>query len=92
MTTNIRIRRVHELGLKSARMRAEAFARSLREELQIDYEWSGNRLVFKRVGAAGTFDVGADFIDLDIVLGLPLSFMAGAIEKNINERLDAALS
>jgi len=90
--TNICIKRTHELGLKTARARAEEFARSLREELQIDYEWDDNRLVFKRVGAAGTLDVGADFVDLNIALGLALSFLSGTIERNVNERLDAALS
>jgi len=89
--TNICIKRTHELGLEKARGRAEEFARSLREELQIDYEWDGNRLVFQRTGASGILDVGDDFIDLDIELGIALWFLSGTIEKDVNERLDTAL-
>jgi len=89
---NIRIRRTHRLGVEKAQAQVEAFARLLKEELQIDYEWDGNRLMFKRVGASGTLEVGADSLDLDIELGLSLSLLAGTIEKDINKKLDAALN
>jgi len=88
---NIRIKRTHQLGTEKARAQVEAFARSLKEELQIDYEWDGNRLTFKRTGVSGTLEVGADSLDLDIDLGLSLSLLAGAIEKDINKKLDGAL-
>jgi len=88
---NIRIKRTHTLGIENARTQVEAFARSLKEELQIDYERDGNRLMFKRIGASGTLEVGADSLDLDITLDLPLSLLAGIIEKDINKKLDDAL-
>jgi len=88
---NIRIKRIHALGTENARAQVEAFAQSLKEELQIDYAWDGNRLIFKRVGASGTLEVGADSLDLDIELGLSLSLLAGSIERDINKRLDDAL-
>jgi len=88
---NIRIKRTHGLGVENARTQVEAFAQSLKEELQIDYEWNGNRLMFRRIGASGTLEVGADALDLDIELGIALSLLAGTIEKDINKKLDAAL-
>jgi putative polyhydroxyalkanoate system protein len=88
---NIHIERDHHLGLDNARAQVEELARSLREELQADYEWRGNRLVFERPGASGTIDVGPDHIDLDVELGLALSMIKGVIEERINRRLDAAL-
>ncbi|WP_133511333.1 polyhydroxyalkanoic acid system family protein [Candidatus Thiosymbion oneisti] len=88
---NIRIQRTHKLGTEKARVQVEAFARSLKEELQIDYEWDGNRLIFKRTGASGSLEVGVDSLELDIELGLSLSLLAGTIEKDINKKLDAAL-
>ncbi|WP_089728598.1 polyhydroxyalkanoic acid system family protein [Candidatus Thiosymbion oneisti] len=88
---NIRIKRTHQLGTEKARVQVEAFARSLKEELQIDYEWDGNRLIFKRTGASGSLEVGVDSLELDIELGLSLSLLAGTIEKDINKKLDAAL-
>jgi len=89
---NIRIKRTHKLGTDNARAQVEAFARSLKEELQIDYEWNGNRLMFKRIGASGTLEVSADSLDLDIELGMALSLLAGSIEQDINKKLDDALS
>ncbi len=88
---NIRIKRAHALGIEKARVQVETFARSLKEELQIDCEWNGNRLMFRRVGASGTLEVGADFLDLDIELGMALSLLAVTIEKDINKKLDDAL-
>jgi len=88
---NIRIKRTHRFGLDDARARVEVFAQSLREELQIDYAWDGNRLTFKRTSASGAIEIGADSIDLEVELGIAFWLLAGTIEKNINERLDNAL-
>ena len=89
--TKIRITRPHRLGLEAARARAEEFTRTLSKELQLDYKWDGDRLTFERTGASGTLTIDASAIDLDIALGLPLSLLAGTIEKTIQERLDSAL-
>jgi len=67
---NIRIKRTHRFGLNDARARVEVFAQSLREELQIDYAWDGNRLTFKRTSASGAIEIGADSIDLEVELGI----------------------
>jgi putative polyhydroxyalkanoate system protein len=88
---NIRIKRSHRLGLDNARSEVEKIAKSLKSDLQADYQWSGNKLLFKRSGASGTIDVGGNYIDLDIKLGLLLSPMKGQIESSINQKLDAAL-
>jgi putative polyhydroxyalkanoate system protein len=89
---NIRIKRNHDLGIENARAAVEKLAQALRSELQADYTWSDNTLVFNRLGASGTIDVGDNYIDLDIRLGMPLSLMKGVIEDSINNRLDVALS
>jgi len=88
---NIHIEKDHHLGLENARAQVEELARSLKNELQADYEWKGNRLVFERSGASGTIDVGPDHIDLNIELGLAFSMIKGVIEERINRRLDAAV-
>jgi len=89
---NIHIKRTHNLGLDNARTEVEKIAQSLKSEIQADYAWSGNRLQFRRSGASGTIDVGADFIDMDIRLGMAFSMLKGKIEERINNKLDAALS
>jgi putative polyhydroxyalkanoate system protein len=87
---NIHIEKDHQLGIENARVQVEELARSLKDELQIDFEWKDNRLVFERLGASGTIDVGADHIDIDVELGLALSMIRGVIEERINQRLEAA--
>jgi len=89
---DIHIERTHNLGLEKARIQVEALAQSLGEELQADYEWNGNTLIFKRPGASGTIDVGADYINVVIELGMSLSLFGFAIEESVNKRLDALLS
>jgi putative polyhydroxyalkanoate system protein len=89
---NIRIKRNHTLGIEDARTEVEKIAESLKSEIQADYTWSGNKLLFQRSGASGTIDVGADYIDLDVKLGMALSLLKGTIEESINNKLDAALS
>ncbi|MCG6859939.1 MAG: polyhydroxyalkanoic acid system family protein [Chromatiaceae bacterium] len=88
---NIHIERSHNLGLEDARSKVEQLAESLKEDLQIDYEWSGDRLVFERFGASGSIVVSADKIDLDIELGMVLALMKDNIEEGVNRRLDAVL-
>jgi putative polyhydroxyalkanoate system protein len=88
---NIHIKRNHRLGIENARAEVEKLAQSLRADLQVDYAWTGNTLEFTRLGASGTIDVGADYIDLEIDLQIPLSLMKIAIEQSINNRLDAAI-
>jgi len=89
---NIHIKRTHNLGIDNARTAVEKLAQTLKSELQADYTWSGDKLLFKRSGASGTIDVGSDYIDLDIRLSMALSLMKGKIEDTINTKLDSALS
>jgi len=89
---NIHIKRMHTLGVETARLEVEKLAQTLKSELQTEYKWSGDKLLFKRSGASGIIDVGADYIDLDIKLGMALSIMKGKIEETINDKLDSALS
>jgi len=89
---NIHIKRTHNLGIDNARTAVEKLAQTLKSELQADFKWSGDKLLFKRSGASGTIDVGSDYIDLDIRLGMALSLMKGKIEDTINTKLDSALS
>ena len=89
--TNIHIERTHNLGVDKARAQVETLAQSLRDELQADYAWNGNTLTFNRPGASGTIDVGVDYIDVDIEIGMSLLLLRYAIENSVNKRLDALL-
>jgi len=89
--SNIRIRRTHQLGLAGAKTQMQAIAEDLKQKLSADYVWRGDKLLFNRSGASGTIDVGEDYIELDIKLGMALSLMKGRIEDEINTKLDAAV-
>lgn len=88
----IRIQRSHKLSPDQAKARVEAVARDLKKELSMEYAWRGDRLVFKRSGAAGVIDLPEGVVDLKIELGMMLTPMKGKIEQSIKDRLDLALA
>jgi len=90
--STIRIRRQHALGRATARQRVEALAQTLHEKLDADYNWQGDRLLFKRSGASGAIDVSDDSIDVQVDLKLLLRPMKGSIQQTIEEYLDRELA
>ena len=90
--SNIHIKHKHALSSEEAHRRVEEIAKGLKEEYKMDYIWKGDRLLFKRSGAAGSLDLGQDFIELDIKLGMALAPLKGKIEKTIKKSIAAELS
>ena len=90
--SNIHVKYKHSLSPQETRKRVEEIAKGLKKEYKIDYAWKGDRLMFKRSGAAGNVDLGDGFIELNIKLGLMLSPMKGKIEESIKKNLDLALN
>ena len=89
---NIHIKRSHKLTREEARARVEEIAKDLKKKLDAKYAWKGDSLQFKRTGASGSIDVGKDFIDINIELGMLLSPMKGKIEQSIREHMKVALA
>lgn len=90
--SNIHVKHKHSLNPDEARKRVEEIAKELKKEYKIDYAWKGDRLLFKRTGAAGKLDLGDGFIDLDIKLGMVLAPLKGKIEKTIKQNIVAEMS
>jgi putative polyhydroxyalkanoate system protein len=90
--STIHIRHPHRLSDEEARKRVEAIARDLKQQLSMDYAWRGERLVFKRSGAAGSIDLPPGEVDVKIELGMLLTPMKGKIEQTVRERIDLALA
>lgn len=90
--SKIHIKRSHKLSRDEARARVEDIAKDLKKKLDADYAWKGDSLKFKRTGASGSIDVGDDFIDINIELGMLLSPMKGKIEKSIKDHMKVALA
>jgi putative polyhydroxyalkanoate system protein len=90
--SNIHVKYKHSLNPEDTRKRVEQIAKGLKKEYKIDYAWKGNRLLFKRSGAAGYLDLGDGFIELNMKLGMVLTSMKGKIEKTIKQNMVAELS
>ncbi|MDB5035865.1 MAG: polyhydroxyalkanoic acid synthase [Chlorobi bacterium] len=88
---SIHIRRNHTLGKAEARKAVEDIGRQLKQRLQVDYHWNGDRLQFSRPGAEGTIDVEDTLVAIDIELGLVLSAFKGPVESQIHAYLDQSL-
>ena len=63
----------------------EDIAKGLKKKYKIDYAWKGDRMQFRRTGAAGYLDLGDGFIELNIKLGMVLVPLKGKIEKTIRQ-------
>ena len=89
---NIKIRRQHHLGRDVARQKVSEIAASLQDKLNAKWVWNGDSLRFQRSGASGSVDVGDDFVEFNVKLGMLLSPMKGAIENAIQQKVDKELS
>ena len=90
--SNIHMKYKHSLGPQETRDRVEEIAKELKREYKIDYAWKGDRLLFRRSGAAGNLDLRDGLIELDINLGLVLSPLKGKIEQAIKQNIAAKMS
>ena len=84
----ISIARKHALSHGDAKDAAERIAKDLKSRFDLDYAWSGDAIEFRRSGVAGRMNVGSDTISLDVKLGLLLTPLAPAIEREIHAALD----
>ena len=56
--SKIHVKYKHALNPQETRNRVEEIAKDLKKEYKIDYAWKGDRLLFRRSGAAGNLDLG----------------------------------
>ncbi len=84
----IHIKREHALTRDQAREKIEEVAQSLKSDFDLEHEWDGNVLRFKRSGAQGLIGVGASSVEIKIKLGVALLPVKGKIEKAILASLD----
>jgi putative polyhydroxyalkanoate system protein len=87
----IHIKRQHNLGRDVARQRIEQVANDLQDRLNAKWSWQGDSLRFERSGASGSVQVGEDFVEFKIKLGLLLTPLKGSIEQTIEQEVEKAL-
>jgi putative polyhydroxyalkanoate system protein len=71
---------------------AETIALQLKERFDLTYQWQDDVLAFRRAGVNGTLRVSPSYLELSVRLGLLLAPLASTIEREIRQKLDAALS
>ncbi len=88
----IHIRREHRLGREAARQRLDNLIHYLKDKLEAELRWEGDRLVFERSGASGDIVIGDNFVEVNAKLGLLLSPMRGMLEQAVQRQLDEELA
>jgi putative polyhydroxyalkanoate system protein len=83
----IRIHQKHQLSHKKAKAAAQKVADQLAEEYDLESEWDGDVLIFRRSGVNGTLVVTDSEAKLDITLGFLLSAFAGKIEAHVAKNM-----
>lgn len=89
--TRIHIKHAHKLDREEARTRIERIAEDLKTRFDAEYAWEGDSLQFHRSGVSGCIDLGDDFVECTVELGMLLSPMKGMIEASILENVHQAL-
>ena len=84
----ISIAKSHRLPHAKAKDAAERVAQDLKSRFELDYAWNGDDCEFRRPGVTGRMHVGRDTIRLDVKLGLLLTPLVPAIEREIHAALD----
>ena len=84
----IDITRRHSLDHAEAVKAADSLAENLSQRYDVNYEWDGDVLRFKRSGVKGELTVNPEIIHVHLELGLMLRPFKGRIEQEIHDHLD----
>jgi putative polyhydroxyalkanoate system protein len=84
----IRIERPHRMSRADAKALVERVARDLEQRFDLAWRFDGDDVQFARPGVSGHMHVGDTNFVLEARLGLLLSPLKGAIERQVNARLD----
>jgi putative polyhydroxyalkanoate system protein len=84
----ITVSKRHHLSHKKAKAVAERLANDLEKRFNLAWSWEGDHVNFQRPGVSGSMHVGTADIRLDVKLGLLLTPLKPAIEREIHAQLD----
>ena len=88
----IEVTRPHQLDAPTLRRRAEQMAEHLGSRLKLQYEWSGDRLLFRRRGLDGYIDISGDevtvWIDKRRFVPVSSSYLQKQVELELERALD----
>ena len=84
----IDVHRPHNLDKEHAREAAEALAKDLSSQFDVNYQWEGDQLKFKRSGVKGHLTISPADLHIHLELGMMLRPFKSKIEQEIHSQLD----
>lgn len=87
----IDVHRAHALDKAHARQLAETLAEDLSRQFQMQYQWEGDVMTFRRNGVRGKLTLSPDDLHVRLELGLVLRPFRQRIEQEIHSQLDQVL-
>ncbi len=87
----IDVHRSHTFDKEHAREAAEALARDLASKFELNYQWEGDHLKFKRSGARGHLNITGKDLHVHLELGMLLRPFKSRIAQEIHSQLDQIL-
>ncbi|MBK1873921.1 polyhydroxyalkanoic acid system family protein [Marinobacter sp. 1-3A] len=87
----IDVHRAHTLDKEHAREAAEALAKDLSNKFELNYQWEGDQLKFKRSGVKGHLNITSNDLNVRLELGMLLRPFKSRIEQEIHSQLDQIL-
>ncbi|MBL3555704.1 MULTISPECIES: polyhydroxyalkanoic acid system family protein [Marinobacter] len=87
----IDVHRAHSLDKDHARQAAETLAEDLSKQFDVNYQWEGDHLRFKRSGVKGHLNITDTDLHVHLELGMMLRPFKSRIEQEIHSQLDQIL-
>jgi len=88
----IDVHRAHSMDKEHARDAAETLAKDLSKQFDVNYQWEGDVLRFKRSGVKGQLNITEDDLHIHLELGMLLRPFKSRIEQEIHSQLDQIIS
>jgi len=86
--STIDISREHSMTLTQAKKAASKVAQEIREAFDVEYEWEGNTLNFRRSGVDGVIQVSKGRVRVQAKLSWLLSAIRGKVESEVERYLE----
>lgn len=87
----IDVHHAHALDKAHARQLAETLAEDLSRQFQMQYQWEGDVMTFRRSGVRGQLTLTQDDLHVHLELGVVLRPFRQRIEQEIRSQLDQVL-
>ena len=88
----IDVHRAHSMDKAHARQAAETLAEDLSKQFDVNYQWEGDVLRFKRSGVKGQLNITQNDLHIRLELGMLLRPFRSRIEQEIHSQLDQIIS